>query len=137
MVRLSSDGKIISGPTVVHTVASTSQRFDPDTSHNPTTDQYLITWADGASKRRTFGQLVSDTGALVGGPVQLHAELGTHNSCVSEWPQHEYNPATGGYTLLYTYSEPRRPSGRVMGSLRSSHVRSSRRSVPTSRQACR
>ncbi|MFK7917523.1 MAG: hypothetical protein AB8G14_05565 [Ilumatobacter sp.] len=58
---------------------------------------------DGQGTLVTRGHLVSDTGARVGSRVQLHAPLGTHPLCFSMWPKHEANPATGGYTLLYTY----------------------------------
>lgn len=107
VVRLGTDGSILSGPTTLQTDLG-FQRFDTDVSYNDATNQYLVSWSQvvpvGSTTRTvSLGQLISDTGTPVGSPVQLHPLLGTHLRCSSVWPQHEANPATGGYTVLYTY----------------------------------
>lgn len=108
VVLLDEEGAILSGPSELPTGFG-FRRFFTDVSHNAATNQYLVSWSQpngasgNAARTISVGQLVSETGSLVGGPVQLHPGLGTHLRCSSVWPQHEANPATGGYTLMYTY----------------------------------
>ncbi len=103
-VLLNPRGETILGPFDVTGELGGLPRYEPSVSYNATSNQYLISWHTRVDEQSvTFGRLVSDTGGLVGGPVQLHATLGTNDSCASVYPQHEANPATGGYTLLYTY----------------------------------
>lgn len=107
VVRLDANGATLSGPTVIAGDLGLF-RFDTDVSYNAATNQYLVSYAqqinptDGQASLYSYGQLVSDTGALVGPRALLHGQLGTNATCRSAWPQHEANPATGGYTVMYT-----------------------------------
>lgn len=103
VVRLGSDGALLSGPTPLAIgVGGANTAFTTDVTYNPTTQQYLVSWLTESMPRTAVGQLVSASGVPVGSVVALHGALGSSKSCAAQYPQHEYNPVTGGYTLLYS-----------------------------------
>jgi len=119
---IGADGQPVSGvltiPAVKHTwgtsVDDGSLQGDHDVVYNATTDEYFVTWSqgtgpntqgpNGARWNTVFGQRFSAaTGAPLAPAVQLNVLRGDSAWCSVRYPVAEYNPATGGYLVVWQH----------------------------------
>ncbi len=116
---LGADGKIITGPFVVAEQRESSSGtqllsagfWNTKVVYNSATKQYLALVARNAAppsipaadhrSSAYFGRLISPTGALVGTEVPLNPVIGVAG-CEIRNPDLITDPATGGYTLVYS-----------------------------------
>jgi hypothetical protein len=94
---LDGDGTPIGGPFVI--CGDSSDQQYPAVAFNSTYNEYLIVWMDfryPASASDVFGQIVDETGALIGSDFEVNADSGDQ-----DFPALAYNPDTDTYLVVW------------------------------------
>ena len=107
--RLATDGTLLGANVTI--IAGSASQTDTAVAHNPTTNEYLITWRNQSGPpgspgfNHAFGGIASATGGLIGGESDLsnaglEATL-AYNSAENEYFLEARNFAGGGVAGIY------------------------------------
>ena len=109
--RVGADSKPIGGDLRISTAEATGVKSDPSVAHNPSTNQYLVVWADDRNKPArgsdVYGRPIGGDGKPIGDDFRISGKDATGD----EWsPAVAYNPAHNRYLVVWadTRDEPTR-----------------------------
>jgi len=92
--------------------AATKDDEDPAVAYNPVTDQFLVVWRDGRNSatrgRDIYGQLVAGDGSKVGYNFRISGAAALDGETM---PAAAFNPATGGYMVVWADLRKRETRG--------------------------